>query len=209
MINNDHPNNNELIPLNILENLTFNHVTINEDAQNNDIDPDYYLVNSLNYKYPSCKYFFPNTPEVQLPTKNSFTLICHNINSLPLHFEEFSEECLCPYASNFDIIGLCETKLTNDIEQLYSIPNYTFITNNFTRNSGGVAMFIKSRYKYLIRYDLTLQHDSTKANNDPIPRICKNMIVPTIKHRFGHSLNYHNRYRSCCLTWPFINAAVL
>ena len=44
--------------------------------------------------------------------------MCYNINNLAFYFDRFVEQCLTPLADKFDIIGLCETKLTNDFLHL-------------------------------------------------------------------------------------------
>ena len=181
---NNESENNELLPFDIIDNLTFSNLNTNEDRHVNEIDPDNYLVNSLNYKPPLCNYVFPDTPQAQSPSEKSFNIISFNINSVPLHLEEFCENCLNPLPYKFNIIGLCETKLTDDIEQLYNIPSYEKITNNFTRSSGGVAIFIKSGYKYTKRDDLSILHNSIETVFLEIHNTnSKNIIVGIIYRR--------------------------
>ena len=88
LINNVPPNNNELLPLNVLETLTFNPFNLTDDQHMNEPDPDNYLINSLHYNYPSCNYIFPKSLSSQLP-HSDYSLICYNINSLPLHFDYY------------------------------------------------------------------------------------------------------------------------
>ena len=160
---NENPYNiqNEVIALDHLDNLCFNPFTFNDDDHLSDTDPDNFILRSLGYNNLSCKYHFPNSMSNDfhnLPSK-TFSLICHNIGSIPSHLDEFIDQCLTPLCHNFDVIGLCESKLTNDIEQLYTIPNYTLFSNNQTRHSGGVALYIKKCYNSIARSDLTIKEE--------------------------------------------------
>ena len=42
------------------------------------------------------------------------------------------------------VIGICETKITNEIETMYNIAGYNMFTNNNQCNKGGVALYIKN-----------------------------------------------------------------
>ena len=112
-----------------------------------DADTDNFLLNRLNYDNPICNYYFLNSNDNELNNlPNNFSLVCHNIIcSLHLHFDEFIDQCLTPLHHSFDVIGFCESKLTQDIETLYNIPNYTMYTNNVSRHSGGVVLYIKKQ----------------------------------------------------------------
>lgn len=61
-INNDLIDGNGNIPLDILDTLCFSPFSYNEDIYNSDLDPDNFLLNSLNYNNPSCEYVFPDEP---------------------------------------------------------------------------------------------------------------------------------------------------
>ena len=41
------------------------------------------------------------------------------------------------------VIGICETKITNEIETLYNIAGYNMFTNNNQSNKGWLALYIK------------------------------------------------------------------
>lgn len=79
--------------------------------------------------------------------------------------------------SNFDIITLSETHLVNsafnDINNLYEIPNYTFIKRNRNRGQGGgVAIYIKNNVKWERRHDLEI---------DSIESICLQIFEKNAK----------------------------
>ena len=42
------------------------------------------------------------------------------------------------------VIGICETKITNEIDTLYNIAGYNMFSNNNQSNKGGVALYIKN-----------------------------------------------------------------
>ena len=69
------------------------------------------------------------------------------------------DQCLKPINHDFDIIGFRETKLTSDLEHLYSIPDYNAFYNNRGRLSGGLAININSKYLTYTRPDLTMSYD--------------------------------------------------
>ena len=53
------------------------------------------------------------------------------------------------------MIGLCETKIDSNIEQLYNLAGYNLITNNNQLNTGGLALYIKSNSPVTIKPELT------------------------------------------------------
>ena len=95
--------------------------------------------------------------------KNNFSILSFNINSVPLHFEQFSEQCLTGIAHKFDVIALCETKLTDDIQHLYNVPNYNVVNANLSRHSGGLALYVHTSHRYIVRHDLNIKYDSIET----------------------------------------------
>jgi len=60
---------------------------------------------------------------------------------------------------DLDFIMLCETFLTDNIAHYFSLPGYNLITRNRPNSSrGGVAIYIKSDYKYIERHDLEINN---------------------------------------------------
>ena len=49
------------------------------------------------------------------------------------------------------VIGICEIKITNEIETLYNIAGYNMITNNNQSNKGGVALYIKNSIPVMVK----------------------------------------------------------
>ena len=49
------------------------------------------------------------------------------------------------------VIGICETKITNEIETLYIIAGYNKFTNNNQSNKGGVSLYIKNSIYVMVK----------------------------------------------------------
>ena len=49
------------------------------------------------------------------------------------------------------VIGICETKMTNEIETLYNIAGYNMFTNNNQSNKGRVALYIKNSIPLMVK----------------------------------------------------------
>ena len=54
------------------------------------------------------------------------------------------------------VIGICETKITNEIETLYNIAGYNMFTNNNQYNKGGVALYIKNSIAVMVKPEQTI-----------------------------------------------------
>ena len=95
------------------------------------------------------KYYFSDSLidlNKNLYNENSFSIVSFNINSLPKNFENFVNDILTDKdKNNSSIIGICESKLTNDICNLYDIPNYNMFVNNNTRQSGGLVLYVDNK----------------------------------------------------------------
>ena len=49
------------------------------------------------------------------------------------------------------VIGICDTKMTNEIETLYNIAGYSMFTNNNQSNKGGVAFYIENSIPVMVK----------------------------------------------------------
>lgn len=87
------------------------------------------------------------------------------IFNLSKHFSSLVEEVML---NHFDVLTLCGTKLTNDIEKLYKLDNFNSFTNNVSRQSGGVAISLKNNFYGNFRHDLTLKDIETLFLEMPI-----------------------------------------
>ena len=94
----------------------------------------------------------------QIDTSNNLSMLCFNIRSMFKNFNNFKVEILESEVS-YDVIGLCESRLTDESECLYMMDNYNFFSNNISSSKGGVCLFIKNNIKCKLRSDLTIKEE--------------------------------------------------
>ena len=132
------------------ENLFFNPDSIN-DGENilDNIDPDRNLDIDTSFFVPS-NYYHSNEFFNMLKTnENYISLLFINIRSLVANFEQFNNYYLSDMMPSItiiglcEVIGLCETRLTDDLERNFVLPNYSLYSNNNSRSSGGVALYVR------------------------------------------------------------------
>ena len=177
--------------LSSLDKMEFENFSQEHDRQPNDQDPDNFLQNNLGMLTPNCTYVFPGQPFANAIRcdENIFSVINHNIHSIPEHFDEFVDQCLALNNTEIDIIGFTETKLTDDIQQLYNLPNYHTYFNNHSRNSGGVALFIHIRFSSQQRSDLSFQEDFLECVFADIKTSSGSILIGELYHRPKSNVN--------------------
>ena len=156
-----------------------------QDSHMQDSDPDNFMQSQLNMANPQCCYYPSNTLSNILNgySESEFKIMCHNINSVPLKFDEFREECGMFFEEKFDVIAFCETKLTDDIQHLYCHPYYKYVTNNLSRNRGGLSMYIRSHHNSIPRPDITYQNPYVETLFVEIKKPQRNITVGIIYRR--------------------------
>ena len=82
----------------------------------------------------------------------TMNMMSFNICSVPKHFDEFVVD---PHVRRFGVIGLCETRLTKELEPLYKIENFDQHCKSRNTHGGGVLLYISSDYKSIMIDDLT------------------------------------------------------
>ena len=80
----------------------------------------------------------------------------YNIRSIPRHFEDFKINVLNPVLPKLDIMGFCETRLSDAIEDLNCPDGFTLHTNNISRNMGGVALLTRSSLNCNVIKDISI-----------------------------------------------------
>ena len=151
-----------ILSLDDLQNMQFENIVWNENTQMQGSDPDNFILTNLGITNPTSNYNFPCASlgnNLNTNSNNSISIISYNINSIPLHLNEFIDQCLSPIDHKFNVIGFCETKLTDQIQRIYNIPNYNAFYNNCNRNSGGVALYVSNQIESQLRPDLTLMEN--------------------------------------------------
>ena len=130
-----------------------------------------------------CKYYVGEIPKFD---SNSLSIFSHNINSLPKHYNQLKEFLFYEIEVDFDFICLCETKINEDIRNLYDINNYCMYNSFKTRNSGGLSIYINERYKeHRIRNDLNFNIDCLESLFVEVtdPSSEKNMLIGVLYRR--------------------------
>ena len=102
---------------------------------------------------PNCINVDPNDLLINQLSATTLSCLSLNVSSLKKHFQTLQTEI----TDNFrpSVIGLCETKIDSNIEQLYNLAGYNLITNNNQLNKGGLALYIKSNIPVTIKPDQT------------------------------------------------------
>ena len=143
-----------------LNELKFNQILLDDDKYNDESDPDLNHFSHLTELTNSCEYFFPDSFEV-IENKFYFSLINLNINSIPKNFNHLITCFLDVVQYKFDILSFCETKLSDDISDLYELDGYKMYTSNISRHRGGLALYIKDIYT-----NFTLQRNDLERKFD-------------------------------------------
>ena len=175
----------DIIPLDVLDSMCFSSVDHCVDGYLGEVDPDDFLQGIRGFDNPNCNYYFPATSDCdldQLPV-DAFSVLSFNIGSVPKHLDSFVDQCLAPLGYQFDVIGFCETKLTDDIEHLYDIPSYTRQSNSLSRHSGGVSLYINNKYNSFLCRDLTVKEEFIETLFVEIYHYIRNIVVGVIYRR--------------------------
>ena len=142
-INDDH-----IYPFRVINELQYDPFTECEDL--NSID------NFLSYNI-QCKYYFCDEPTTISQFDNYFSILSFNINSVSLHLEAFHDECLNPIHFFPDVIGLCETRMHDNISSLYKLNAYQAYYQNKNTSGGGLAVFLKNSFCGKVNQNLPWQ----------------------------------------------------
>lgn len=138
-------------PLNVIDQLIYNPSEPadrhSEDSLSNDI-----------FREPLCKYYFCNDQTIkQSFTCPSINILSVNISSIPSHLESFLDQCIASLDVSFHVLGFCETRLNNDICELYNIDGFNAHFRNKSTSGGGLALYINKAFTCLPLHDITLQ----------------------------------------------------
>ena len=162
----------------------------------NENDPFIARLNSIEYtdetydedsnsKCPvNCHYIYPN--QMSKNNRNDFSIISYNIRSMKANFESLKSEILGG-EHKFDVIGLCEAKMTDVTEKLYMLPGYNFYASNVASNKGGVCIYINNNYNCKMRSDLCMKLDYLETVFVDCTVGNKEVTIGMIYHRPGTS----------------------
>ena len=156
-----------------------------------DVDADHNMPLNLNFKYYSVHDFHSDNEINNYTSSDAFSMLHCNTRSISANFDALNQ-LLCDLNHSFSIIGLSETKLKVDKENLsnISLRGYTFLSNPSLTNAGGVGLYVKNNLNFNLREDLnsinTVEFESiwieVEMNN-------KNLICGVI---YRHPSNSNN-----------------
>lgn len=92
---------------------------VTDNRMNDEDNPDIFQQQSLQFKNPSSKYAFPGCKVDNRSV--SFTVLGYNINSILKHLDDFLKSCILPLNFTIDVLCICETKPTDEIQNLYGL----------------------------------------------------------------------------------------
>ena len=180
---NDSSNNFNLQNLNSLNFNQFYNYASNEDDEN-EIMLRNFINNNIDIS--KCSYHLSDSYENILSETteiNSLSFCCLNINSVPKNLLPFQSLCVDELTRGFDVIGLVETKLSDEISHLYNIPSYNKHLLNNSRHSGGIAIYCKNSLSISQRPDLNKRTNHIESLFIEIESNTKNIICGIIYHR--------------------------
>ena len=122
----------------------------------NDDNCDHDLVNNLN-----CSYILPKHIT---HVRDTLSVMSFNIRSMQTNFDNFAAELL-DSNRRCDVIGLCETHLTDSTANLYTseLEDYQLFTTNVLSNKGGVCMFVRNKFNCKVRNDLSIKRNDLET----------------------------------------------
>ena len=112
-----------------------------------DFDPEnlerYYNTQSTR----NCTYY--DVEDFNMLTINSnpheLSVISLNIRSIHANMEDFMSDFMSSGAK-LDILSLVESRLSDDVQELYKLPNYDMFTNNRNTRGGGNCIYVSQKY---------------------------------------------------------------
>ena len=131
--------------MNVLFNIqNFNNINVQNDHLLN-VDPD----DNHDFQLLNCINVDPNDLLINQLSATTFSCLSLNISYLKKHFQTLQTEITDRFRPS--VIGLYETKIDSNIEQLYNLAGYNLIKNNNQLNKGGLALYIKNNIPVTIK----------------------------------------------------------
>ena len=177
-------------------------------------------LNQFEYKHPNhsvaCDYVVSSNLKLH---KNSFMSIMHaNIRSMKTNFDNFTAEFLSSKDVP-DVIGLCETKLSDITQPLYraTLDSHNMIATNISSNKGGVCLFVSKMYEIKVIKDLCMKKEHIETIFAECRINSKLLTLGVVYHRPGTSLVSFlddlefilDRVRSQCVLMGDLNINIL
>ena len=162
----------------------------------NKLDPDENFFSCIEHSLEkNCKYVFEE--EFNNTTSDDcFCIGVFNINSLPKDYDDLNNLLIDNNGNSIDILGLCETRLSTEIDQLFSIDNYNMYANSRSRNGGGVALYVRdTMHGSFLRNEFSFSFSYLESLFVEMPGLTGKNILVGVIYRPPNSnfLNFYNK----------------
>ena len=127
------------------------------DKHSINVNPDSHLNGDILYKRQLCNYY-DVSQYMELCSSYvqcGVSVIALNIRSIPKNLEEFLLE-FDVVKLGVDVLAFTETRLSQNIEPMYKIPNYNMFTNSRSTAGGGVAIYVSNEFTCNVVEELTI-----------------------------------------------------
>lgn len=147
--------------------------SIDKNSNLHNIDIDIHLPIVTNFKYYSAHDFHSSEDIQSSLTNKTFSALHHNIRSLGANFE-LLHQLLADMNHSFSIIGLSETKINQNRDQILNtnIKGYQFLSQPTLSEAGGVGLFIKNNLSFAQRTELCCSEQEFES-------VCRNRSSPS------------------------------
>ena len=157
-----------MAPYATLDTLSFNPFSINENMNDNNLDPDLNFFHESVFSSLDTDYVSPEDYKSKFTdcTGNSFPVLHLNIRSLSKNFESL-KELYNLLSLMFSIVRFSETwskdEKVNE-SSLYQLEGYNLLhLNRKHNNGGGVAIYVKDLYSFEKRNDLSINSEAIES----------------------------------------------
>ena len=107
----------------------------------------------LNFDHEvECNYFYTSDLYDSFK-KYTLNIMSFNIRSVPRNIDEFFSDF---HFGELDVIGMCETRLTESSSSLYKVRGYELFCRNRNVNGGGVLIYSKIKNKPFLIEEFSL-----------------------------------------------------
>ena len=146
---------------NDFKNMYFDFATLDEAVTIDDnLDPDRGFFDNVDLKFQSNFFTVDEFNNFNKDFSSCrMSIVFNNIRSIHQNFENFCLSYLNNLQNDFDIIGFCETRLNDDISNLYTIDNYNMVSNCRNTKGGGVSLYVKDDIEHSIIDEITFMND--------------------------------------------------
>ena len=146
---------NDVIPFTQLDSMIYDPYGMSDEDDPN--DPDYFNLNSIEYRVPLSSYIFDTN---SIPSSNDFLkLRSFNIRSTTKHLDQWLDNL----NSSFDILCLCETFLTEELQNEVYIEPFQGFHQCRNRDGGGVSVYVRDDLSPVHLPHLSFTCDSMEA----------------------------------------------